>query len=296
MRFVVIGCGGQLGTCLVERLQSAPGDELVAALDYPELDLGEPEHLAALGDGPLEGVDVLLNAAAHTNVDRCEEQAELATRINGEAPAALTRVCERSGVRLVHVSTDYVFDGTATNPYALDAATNPQSVYGASKLAGEQAVLASPGTSVVRTSWVFGPGHNFVATMLRLAREQRSGRAARTMRVVDDQHGCPTYAGDLADCLLRLARLGEVGLFHFSNAEPTTWWGFAREILDRSGFADIEIEKGTTDELQQLATRPRYSVLDCSRAAALGVNMRPWPESLAAYLDSPAGLEAQRAN
>jgi len=141
---------------------------------------------------------------------------------------------------------------------------------------------------------VFGPGHHFVATMLRLAREQRSGRATRKMRVVDDQRGCPTYADDLAEGILALARAKASGLFHLSNSEPTTWWDFAREILDRCGYADIEIERGKTAELATRAPRPRYSVLDCSRAAALGIELRPWKQALAAYLDSESGRRAQQ--
>jgi dTDP-4-dehydrorhamnose reductase len=298
LRFVVTGRGGQLGTCLVDRLEASAGDELAAAFGHDELELEKPEQLAAIFEGlPGGAPDVLLNAAAYTKVDLCEDERELAQRVNGEAPALLARLCADAGVRLVHVSTDYVFDGTESAPYALTAPTNPQSVYGASKLEGEQRVLAaSPDFAVVRTSWVFGPGHNFVATMLRLAREQRSGRAQQKMRVVDDQLGCPTYAGDLADALLQIGRSGEGGLFHFSNAQPTSWWGFAREILDQAGFADIEIERGKTEDLNQRAPRPRYSVLDCSRAKTLGVPMRPWSEALAAYLRSEPGRKAQLPN
>lgn len=295
LRFVVTGRGGQLGTCLVDRLQAAEGNLLLAAFARDELDFEKSEQLAAifeaLSGGPPE---LLLNAAAYTQVDLCEDERELAWRVNAEAPALLARICADAGVRLIHVSTDYVFDGNADSPYPLTAKTNPQSVYGATKLEGEQRVLAtSPDFAVVRTSWVFGPGHNFVATMLRLARDQRSGKAPRKMRVVDDQRGCPTYAGDLADAMLQIARSGEGGLFHFSNVQPTSWWGFAREILDQSGFSDIEIERGRTDELNQRAPRPRYSVLDCSRAEALGVAMRPWSEALAAYLQSEAGRKAR---
>lgn len=292
LRVVVTGSGGQLGTCLVKALRAGSHGSLLAAFDRDGLDLGKRDQLAGVFDG-LASPDVLVNAAAYTRVDDCEDQQELAHRINGKVPALLAETCRDAGVRLVHLSTDYVFDGCATSPYPVTHPTDPQSVYGHSKLEGEQAVLeASPDFTVVRTSWVFGPGQNFVETMLRLAREQRSGRAQDKMRVVDDQQGCPTYAADLALGLLELASSGQNGLFHLSNAEPTTWWSFARAILDGAGYADIEIEKATSAEFVQKAKRPSYSVLDCSRAAELGISLRPWPQALAAYLEAEHAIQA----
>jgi dTDP-4-dehydrorhamnose reductase len=295
LRVVVTGSGGQLGSCLVEQLRKPGPATLLASFDRTELDVAKPDQVAALFDTVPGGLpDVLVNAAAYTQVDRCEDERDLAYRINADAPELLAELCARTGVRLIHLSTDYVFDGRAREPYREAAPTAPQCVYGSSKLAGEERVLAtSPDFTVVRTSWVFGPGKNFVGSVLRLAREQRAGKAARKLRVVDDQVGCPTYAGDLAEAILMLARVGQGGLFHLCNSKPTSWWGFARAILDATGYEDLEIERGKTEELNQKAPRPAYSVLDCSRAAGLGVSMRSWAEALGDYLRSPHGLRAQ---
>jgi dTDP-4-dehydrorhamnose reductase len=287
VRAFVTGAQGQLGTALVRGL-AARGAQ-VTATDL-ELDVADPAAveaalLAAAGGPP----ELLLNAAAFTAVDRCEREPALAERVNAAAPAGLARLCRKHGVRLVHVSTDYVFDGDAGRPYREEDAPAPRSAYGRTKLAGERAVLAeSPDFLVVRTSWLFGRGRNFMAAILAQA------RAGRPLRVVDDQTGRPTYAGDLAEGMLRLAAAGARGLVHLANAGTATWWDVARATLDLAGYGDVPVEPISTAALRLDAPRPRFSVLDCSKAERMGVALRPWREALAGYLaseDAPPGAE-----
>jgi len=285
-RYVITGAGGQLGRSLVELLAPVGGrkDRLAAGYGRADLDIGDS---ASLGRVFETSPDVVVNAAAFTAVDRCESEPEIARRINTIAPGELAARCAKEGARFVHVSTDYVFDGESETPYREDAATGPRSAYGRTKLEGEQRVLAAnPESLVVRTSWVFGPGKNFVEAILRQAALRRSGDAAGPLRVVADQSGAPTSAQDLAGGILDLVAAGVRGLVHLSNGGTTTWHGFAREILDQSGARDLEIDAITTAELDLPAPRPRFSRLDCSRARALGVVLRPWQEALAAYLET----------
>jgi len=294
VRWLITGSGGQLGRSLEERLSSDPDVGLVAALDHSELDIADPDALATVFGGlPGGAPDVLVNAAAMTAVDRCESERDLAFRVNAEAPGRLADLCAEEGVRMVHVSTDYVFDGRGPHPYREDDATGPETVYGASKLEGERRVRgASQEFLLVRTSWVFGPGKNFVKAILRQAQLRRSGEVTGPLRVVDDQLGCPTYAADLADGIQALVESGARGIVHLSNAEPATWWDFARAILDATGHGHLEIERIATADIDLPAPRPRYSVLSCERAAGLGVRLRPWREALVAYLDSPDAVAA----
>lgn len=298
VRYVVTGSMGQLGRCLVRGIrESAAGDQLVAAPSHLELDIADPEAVARAFDGWSGGApDVLVNAAAYNQVDRCESDgAEAAMRVNGAGPGILAGVCQAAGTRLVHVSTDYVFSGDAQSPVPEDAMPSPRSVYGQSKLEGERRVReASPEAMIVRTSWVFGPGKNFVGAILRQGRLRRTGEAEGPLRVVDDQRGCPTYAADLADalrCLVIAAAPG--GVYHWQNAtdpkddEAPTWWDFARAILDGAGYSDLEIARITTEDIAAPAPRPAYSVLGCERAVSLGAHRRSWREALAAYLASP---------
>ncbi|MBW2383373.1 MAG: dTDP-4-dehydrorhamnose reductase [Deltaproteobacteria bacterium] len=290
------GRGGQLGRCLVESVQADPTHELLASWSHAELDVCDRQAVtklfAALPGGP---PDVLVNAAAFTAVDRCESEEALALAVNGEAPGQLAALCADHDVGFVHVSTDYVFSGHATRPYSETAEIDPRGAYGRTKAEGERSVLAAlPGALIVRTSWVFGPGKNFVGAILRQARLRRAGEVDGPLRVVADQRGAPTYAADLADGILALCSLAErgdetQGFFHLSNQGDITWWDFARAILDDTGHQDLEIERITTDELSLPAPRPQYSVLDGGRAAALGVKLRGWREALAAHLASPAG-------
>lgn len=280
-------------------------DQLVAAFSHAELDIADRDAVVRAfdcwaGSPP----DVVVNAAAYNQVDRCESDgADAAMRVNGEGPGVLAAACEAIGARLLHVSTDYVFSGEAHAPVPEDATPAPRSAYGRSKLAGEQRVSeASPEAIIVRTSWVFGPGKNFVVAILRQARLRRTGEAQGPLRVVDDQQGCPTYAADLAEAIRTLAAgPAPGGIYHWQNApdpgdpEPPSWWDFARAILDAAGYSDLEIDRATTEEIAAAAPRPAYSVLSCERAEAQGARRRSWREALAAYLaaeDSRVLLEA----
>lgn len=296
MRVAVTGSGGQLGRCLVESITTDPRHELAAAWSHEELDVCDGDAVASLFDG-LHGArpDVLINAAAYTAVDRCESEEALARAVNGEAPGQLAELCAGQDVAFVHVSTDYVFSGDATQPYSESCEAAPCTAYGRSKADGERRVLeAMPQALIVRTSWVYGPGRNFVGSILRQARKWRAGELDGPLQVVADQRGAPTYAADLADGLIALAGLADekgcvAGIFHLSNQGDVTWWDFARAILDDTGHADLGIERIATEDLDLPAPRPRYSVLDGARAAALGVRLRHWREALAAYIASPAG-------
>ncbi len=310
--FMITGKNGQLGRCLVDRLGRSQDWELLAAYDHSELDIADSAAVSGLfrdlSGGP---PDVLINAAAYTAVDLCESEVEACTAVNGAGPGLLAEACREAGVGLAHVSTDYVFDGQSSTPYRETDATAPRTAYGCSKLEGERRVLAvSDRFWVIRTSWVFGPGKNFVAAILRQAILRELGKVSGPLRVVDDQLGCPTYSADLADAILALSSgtscnggeeserdglsRNEAGLLHLSNAAPCTWWEFARAILDATGYGHLEIERGTTAELNTAAVRPPYSVLDGSRAQSLGIALRPWQEALTDYLGSDYGAELRR--
>jgi dTDP-4-dehydrorhamnose reductase len=283
--WLVTGARGQLGTALCDRLAAAGVP--VRGFAHAELEVADAAAVRARLEA--ERPAGVLNAAGLTAVDRCEREPEAAERGNAEAPAALARACVAVGARLVHVSTDYVFDGKGTRPYREDDPTGPRSRYGATKLAGERAVLAaSPSFLVVRTSWVFGRGRNFIAAILDQAAKRRTGEASGPLRVVADQTGRPTYAVDLAEGIWRLVELGASGLYHVANEGVATWWELARFCLDEAGCHDLPIQKISTGELRVDAPRPAWSVLDTSKARDLGVALRPWREAVRAYLTSDA--------
>jgi len=304
-----LGAAGQLGRCLVREVGAAPDLTLAFAVTRAELDLADTDRIAPWLDAHVQthaGVapDVVVNAAAFTKVDACETQVELARRCNARAPGAWAAALAARGVRFVHLSTDYVFPGDGVRPYREDDPTGPRCVYGETKLEGEGRVLErDPAALVVRTSWVFGPGRNFVLAILDQAAKRRTGEKTGPLAVVDDQRGSPTSAVDLARGLLALCRLGAGarggigGLLHLCNSGITTWFGFAREILDQTGYADLAIDPVATGAFPTAAPRPAYSVLDCARARGLGVALRPWTEALAGYLagpDRPTHLVATR--
>ncbi len=292
LRIGILGAGGQLGTCLVREIEADSTAELAFATRRADLDLSEPQDPGAWLDGRSVGrLDLVINAAAHTRVDACESEADLAHRVNALAPTAWARELAARDVGLIQLSTDYVFAGDGDRPYRESDPTDPKTVYGASKLAGEVGVLeAHPTAHVVRTSWVFGPGRNFVAAILEQAAQRRRGESSLPLRVVDDQVGSPTSAADLARALLQLATTAAgataSGLLHLCNAGETTWYGFAREILRLSGHDDVALEPVPTGTFETRAPRPAYSVLDCARARSLGITLRPWTKALAAFLSS----------
>lgn len=227
---------------------------------------------------------LLLNCAAYTKVDLAEQEAERAAKVNGEGPGCLARLCAEFGAKLVHYSTDYVFDGTLRRPLRPDDPVGPQSAYGRSKLLGEQAIRRVAGVDylIVRTAWLYGPnGPNFVKTMLNVA------RAGKPLRVVNDQVGSPTYTPDLAEATLELIDRSAGGVWHLSNAGQTTWFDFAREIFAEWGLSP-DLQPTTSDawksQRPESAIRPAYSVLDVEPFARLTARpMRHWREALADY-------------
>jgi dTDP-4-dehydrorhamnose reductase len=277
--WLVTGAGGQLATHAVEQLTAAGIDTV--ALSRHELDITSPESVdAAIAT---HRPAVVLNAAAYTAVDAAEENEPLAAAVNETGPRLLAEALARNGGRLVHVSTDYVFDGTATHPYEPDEPVAPQSAYGRTKLAGEIAVRdALPDRShVVRTAWVYGgPGPNFVDTMLRLESERE------TLDVVNDQVGCPTWVGDLAAALIELGTADVApGVLHFVNAGQGSWFDLARETFRLTGADPDRVRPTDSASFVRPAPRPAWSVLSTTAWVAAGLTApRPWQEALAAAL------------
>jgi dTDP-4-dehydrorhamnose reductase len=224
--------------------------------------------------------EAVINAAAYTQVDRAESDPAAAWALNERGPANLARACRDTGARLVHFSTDYVFDGRSTRPYLESDRPRPLGVYGASKLAGERAVLAvMPRALIVRTSWLFGPGKtNFVAKVLAQARR------GERFPVVDDQQGCPTYSLDLAAAVRSLVQGGHTGLFHVTNQGQTTWYHLARVALEAAGLDPGLITPIKIVDLGQAARRPAFSVLDSGKyQRTVGRTLPAWEDAVRAY-------------
>jgi len=271
-RILITGRNGQVGWEL-ERTLAPLGD--IVALDRAGLDLADPDRLrAVVGD---VRPDIVVNAAAYTAVDKAETEAALATAINGTAPGILAEECKRSGALLVHYSTDYVFDGSKDGPYTEDDPTCPINVYGASKLAGEQAIQAVAGRHLIlRTSWVYGlRGHNFLRTIRRLAAERAE------LRIVADQIGAPTWSRLIAETTAALLARPAVaeGLFHLTAGGATSWHGFAAAIVAAQGAATT-VTPITTADYPLPARRPANSRLDCGKLRGLGLAVVPWQEQL----------------
>ncbi|MGP8162089.1 MAG: dTDP-4-dehydrorhamnose reductase [Candidatus Dormibacteria bacterium] len=276
MRIEVIGSRGQLGRELMRVL--AGSEHAVSGHDVEAVDIRDGGSVAALLDEVRP--DAVVNCAAWTRVDAAETEPEAAWEVNAAAPAILAEACRARGILLCHLSTDYVFDGTATAPIDEAAAPNPQSAYGRGKLAGEEAVRAALAEHlIVRTAWLYGQeGPNFVLTMVRLAAER--GR----LRVVDDQLGSPTWTGHLAPAVLRLVERRATGTFHLTNSGSTTWYGFAAAIVEEAGL-DVPVDAITSADYPTPAPRPAYSVLADRAWRALGEEpLPPWRDGLRAYL------------
>jgi dTDP-4-dehydrorhamnose reductase len=287
-RVLVSGAAGMLGSQLLAAAPqgvTAIGTDLAAGVDEPGVDLSDAAAVEGLLErcGELAGI---LHAAAYTAVDRAEAEPELARRANEQACAVLARAAARRHVDLVVVSTDFVFDGRAREPYGVEALPAPLSVYGRTKLAGERAALeAHPaGTAIVRTQWLYGPrGRHFPRTIAALARERGA------LRVVDDQVGSPTTTLELAPALWDVWRLGGRGLFHAACEGQCSWHGFTAAILEELGLGDVRLEPCSTAEFPRPAARPAYSVLDSSRLARLrGRTLAPWRAALRDYLECEA--------
>jgi dTDP-4-dehydrorhamnose reductase len=254
MKVVITGAAGQLGADLVEHC-TASGDDVVA-VDRSSLDITDRDAVRRLLDA--ERPDALINAAAYTAVDDCERNEELAFDVNATAVGHVAEACGAVGAHLVHVSTDYVFDGTLDRPYREDDPPNPQSAYGRSKLAGE--IAAGPGSTIARTSWVCGEhGSNMVELVLRLA-----ANPDQQLAFVDDQRGHPTFTADLAPALRRLAVDRRPGIHHVTNQGVVSWFEFVAEILAAAGHDRERVRPLATADLDppRPAPRPANSVLD----------------------------------
>ncbi len=277
-RWLVVGAAGMLGQDLVPTLVESRGAHQVTAVDRAELDITDPYACIEA----IEGHDFVVNVAAWTAVDAAESQEGAAFSVNAVGAANLARACAASGVPMVQVSTDYVFAGEATVPYAEDAPIAPRSAYGRTKAAGEWAVRSlCPQSWIVRTAWLYGAhGPNFVKTMARLAAEQG------TVNVVDDQHGQPTWTVDLAGAIVRLVETGaSFGTYHGTSAGETTWFGFAQAIFTELGLDCARVLPTSSDAFPRPAPRPSYSVLghEAWRSAALDPPPN-WRTSLSAAI------------
>jgi dTDP-4-dehydrorhamnose reductase len=282
MRVFVAGAAGQLGSELAA-IALRDGHE-VCATDVragdgvSACDLLRPEVIATALDA--QRPDVVINCAAWTKVDDAEREADAAQRLNVDAPRNLARECAVRDLLLIHISTDYVFPGTASSPIDEQASPAPATVYGRTKLEGEIAVRdACPRSQIVRTAWLYGRrGPNFVLTMLRLARE------GSPIRVVGDQYGSPTWTGHLAPALLRLASIATPGVYHLTNSGTATWAELAHEVIKVSGLS-APVTTIATPEYPTVAPRPMYSVLENAAWRALGERPLPdWREAVRAYL------------
>ncbi len=288
MRIFITGGEGQLGTELIA--QAASHHIEVLAPPLARMDLTRPEQIDRFWNEFRPAA--VINAAAYTAVDRAESEPELAFAVNAEAPARIAQRCAREQIPLIHISTDYVFDGLKGTPYLEEDPVTPLGIYGRSKAEGEDAVRTRVGQHlIVRTAWLYSAhGANFVKTVMRLVAERDE------LRVVDDQFGCPTSAADLAEAVLHLAgRLitGAAiswGTYHYCGNGVTSWYGLARHVLEtlvsRGRIASFRLLPITTAEYPTPARRPPYSVLDCRRIeSAFGLLRPPWRQSVEKTVD-----------
>jgi dTDP-4-dehydrorhamnose reductase len=291
VRLLVTGAEGMLGSDVVRAGERAGAQ--VAAVDLPELDITDAAAVERMLErlvGEPAGLGAIVNCAAWTDVDGAEARREQARAVNATGAGVLARAAAAVDVPMVHVSTDYVFDGVApldahgrARPYVESDATGPRSVYGETKLEGEREVsAASPRHAIARTAWLYGVhGSNFVETMLRLARERE------TVQVVTDQVGSPTWSGHLAPALLGLIERDVRGLVHLTGSGAVSWNGFAKEIF-RQAEVRCEVRDATSEQMARPAPRPAWSALESERDDVLP--MPDWRDGLAGYLAARAGM------
>lgn len=293
MKLLITGSYGQLGNELTRILREGRaeigtiseayhGCEVVA-VDYDTLDITDSAAVQSFVQK--HQPDVLINCAAMTNVDQCETDFETAMKVNAIGPRNLARAAREVGAKLIHVSTDYVFSGTEETPRCEWDLCAPNTVYGKSKLLGERYALEQcPNTFVVRTAWLYGyVGKNFVKTMLRLGKEKEQ------VTVVNDQHGNPTSANDLAYHLLALALTEEYGIYHCTNEGECTWYEFASRIMEKAGLS-CKVVPCTTQEYPSKTPRPAYSSLNnLMLSCTVGNQMRSWENAIDMYLSNLEG-------
>lgn len=284
MNIVVTGANGQLGLKIKDCSEFYP-DFNFLYLDIEDLDI----TAKSLVDNffATHKTDVLINCAAYTAVEKAEEEPDKAELLNSKAPGYLAMACKKYGVKFIHISTDYVFDGESETPYNEFSQTNPQSVYGRTKLNGEYEVMKhNPDSLIIRTSWLYSEyGNNFVKTILRLAKEKEF------LKVVNDQFGTPTYAGDLAETILEILKKSRIsgimhsGFYHFSDLGKCSWYDFAVKILKISGI-NTPVMPVTGNEFPSKVKRPSYSVLDKSKIVKdFNISIPQWEISLKKMLE-----------
>lgn len=276
MNILVTGANGQLGNEI--RRRSVGCNHHFTFTDVAELDITDAAAVLEMASNTK--AEFIINCAAYTNVDKAEDDEQTAHLINCTATANLAAAAKQVGATLIHVSTDYVFDGCGCTPYTEEAAVAPTGAYGRTKLAGEQAVAESGCKHIIiRTAWLYSPfGRNFVKTMRTLTAERE------LLQVVFDQVGSPTYAGDLADAILHIVEGGTreaYGTYHYSNEGVCSWYDFAKEICEMSGNV-CDIRPCHSDEFPSKVARPHYSVLDKTKIkTTFGISIPHWKESLA---------------
>lgn len=277
MKILITGANGQLGLELQQQLDQDTNKYKVIPTDYTTLDITNLNQVKA--ELLLEKPDVVINCAAHTAVDKCEEDIENAYKINAIGPKNLAIACDEIGAKLVQVSTDYVFSGDDSGARREDDVTGPQSIYGTSKLLGEEYVKTfCKKHFIIRTAWLYGEGNNFVRTMLKLAETNKE------LNVVGDQFGSPTSTVDLAKAIIQLIETEYYGTFHGTCEGECSWYDFACKIFELKGI-DVKVNKVTSEEFVRPAKRPKFSVLDNFMLKLYGLNsFRNWEEALEEYL------------
>ena len=276
MKVVITGAKGQLGLEIIKQLKQISTYEVIAT-DRTNLNIVDINQVEEIINK--EKPDVVINCAAHTAVDLCETDIENAYKINALGPRNLAIACEKVGAKLVQVSTDYVFDGNGNKPYREDDITCPNSIYGSSKLMGEEFTKQFCSKYfIVRTAWLYGEGNNFVRTMLKLAETNKE------LNVVDDQIGSPTSTVDLAKAIINLINTEYYGTYHGTCEGQCSWYDFAKKIFELKNI-DIKVNPVSSEEFKRPAPRPAYSVLDNFMFKLVGLNsFRNWEDALNEYL------------
>ncbi len=280
-KILVTGANGQLGNEIRRICRNFPGLEFIFT-DVDMLDITNPDAVSVFMEASRPAI--VVNCAAYTNVDGAEENVKNVRKINALAPQVLAAACAMQDAFLIHISTDYVFDGESAEPYTEEDITNPISVYGSSKLEGEEKIrTVFDNYLIIRTSWMYSEyGHNFVRSILSLARERE------TLNVVNDQFGSPTYARDLANCIIDIIIKSILnpkaylpGIYHYANQGSCSWYEFAQEILNIAGITTCKLIPVTTEQYPAVAKRPQYSVLDTTKVrTSFGIGIPNWRDSL----------------
>ncbi|MDR2728797.1 MAG: dTDP-4-dehydrorhamnose reductase [Chitinispirillales bacterium] len=280
MKLLVIGSGGQLGSDFVKEAERF--GHSVFPVDFPDIDIADKASVSRFVNDTKP--DVIVNCAAFTAVDLCEQEPEKAFSLNADACLNLASCARDTGARLVHFSTDYVFDGRASIPYTEYDEPRPQTVYGKSKLRGEEFIAETcPEHFIFRIAWLYGVhGNNFVKSIRRFA--QAAANEKKPLKVVNDQFGTPTWTVSVCRQALKVFDKNEYGIFHCTSEGQCSWFDFAKEIVSASGIG-VDIESCTTEEFPRPAPRPHFSVLENARLKAAGINIMPeWREAFKEFL------------